>query len=45
MLTYLRLTDCPVGLLLNFNTPVLKQGIKRVINARSSRAIEAEATK
>jgi GxxExxY protein len=32
MLTYLRLTDCPVGLLLNFNAPVLKDGLKRVLN-------------
>jgi GxxExxY protein len=46
LLTYLRLTDCPVGLLLNFNTPVLKQGIKRIINSQSSRALGAdEATK
>jgi hypothetical protein len=46
LLTYLRLADCPVGLLLNFNTPVLKQGIKRIINSQSSRAMTAdEATK
>jgi GxxExxY protein len=46
LLTYLRLADCPVGLLLNFNTPVLKQGIKRIINSHSSRALSAaEATK
>jgi GxxExxY protein len=31
LLTYLKLTGCPVGLLLNFNVPVMKQGIKRVI--------------
>ena len=30
LLTYLRLTGHRVGLLLNFNTPILKQGIKRV---------------
>jgi GxxExxY protein len=30
--TYLRLTGCPVGLILNFNTAVLKDGIKRVVN-------------
>jgi GxxExxY protein len=32
LLTYLRLTGCPVGLLLNFNTPLLKDGIKRFIH-------------
>ena len=31
LLTYLRLTGCKVGLLLNFNVPVLKDGIKRMI--------------
>ena len=29
LLTYLRLTGCRVGLLINFNVPVLKDGIKR----------------
>jgi GxxExxY protein len=29
LLTYLRLSDCLVGLLLNFNTVSLKQGIRR----------------
>lgn len=32
LLTYLRLTGCPIGLLVNFNTPVLKDGLKRFIN-------------
>jgi len=31
MLTYLRLSGCTVGLILNFNTPMMKQGIKRVV--------------
>jgi GxxExxY protein len=31
-LTYLKLAACPVGLLINFNVPVLKDGIRRVIN-------------
>ncbi len=30
--TYLRLSGCPVGLILNFNSPLLKDGIKRVVN-------------
>ena len=31
MLTYLRLSNCKIGLLLNFKTVSLKDGIKRVI--------------
>jgi GxxExxY protein len=31
MLTYLRLTGLRVGLLLNFNKPVLKDGIRRIV--------------
>jgi GxxExxY protein len=32
MLTYLKLSKKPVGLLINFNVPVLKDGVKRVLN-------------
>jgi iron complex transport system substrate-binding protein len=32
LLTYLRLTDQPVGLLLNFSGATMKEGIKRVVN-------------
>ena len=35
MLTYLRLTGRPVGLLINFNEQVLKNGVRRIINSRS----------
>lgn len=31
LLSYLRLTKCRVGLLINFNAPVLKSGIKRMV--------------
>lgn len=31
MLTYLRLSGCTVGLILNFNVPLMKQGIKRMV--------------
>jgi GxxExxY protein len=31
LLIYMRLTDCRVGLLMNFNVPVLKDGIKRLV--------------
>ena len=34
LITYLRLMQKPVGLLINFNVPVLKNGIKRVVNSR-----------
>ncbi len=36
MLTYLRLTQCPVGLLINFNVKVLKDGVQRVVNSTAS---------
>ncbi|MGA3239122.1 MAG: GxxExxY protein [Bryobacteraceae bacterium] len=32
LLTYLKLSNKRVGLLINFNMPVLKDGIKRVVN-------------
>ncbi|KAF0223521.1 MAG: hypothetical protein FD176_1848 [Rhodospirillaceae bacterium] len=31
MLTYLRLSGCRVGLLMNFNVPILRDGIKRLV--------------
>ena len=32
LLTYLRLTNLWLGLLINFNVPILHQGIKRLVN-------------
>ena len=32
LLTYLRFTGCKVGLLINFNVPVVKDGIRRKIS-------------
>ena len=32
LLTYLKLSGIKVGLLINFNVPVLKEGIKRLAN-------------
>lgn len=32
VLTYMRLTGCPAGLLINFNVPRLIDGVKRLIN-------------
>lgn len=35
MLTYLRITNIRTGLILNFNRPVLRDGIKRFVLSRS----------
>ncbi|SHN54070.1 GxxExxY protein [Flavobacterium fryxellicola] len=32
LLTYLRLSGCRLGLLINFNVKLLKEGVRRVIN-------------
>ena len=32
LLTYLKLTGLKIGLLINFNVPTLKEGIRRIIN-------------
>jgi GxxExxY protein len=32
LLTYLKLTGTPVGLLINFNVPIVRTGIKRLLN-------------
>ena len=34
LLTYLRLSGHPAGLLINFNVPRLVSGVKRMINQR-----------
>jgi GxxExxY protein len=33
LLTHLRLTNCRLGLLINFNVPLIKEGISRVVNS------------
>ena len=33
LVTYLQLTNKPIGLLINFNVPLLTKGVKRKINA------------
>lgn len=35
VLTYLKLTGCPIGLLINFHVAVLKDGISRLVNPAS----------
>ena len=32
LLTYLRLSDLKLGMLINFNVPLLKNGMKRIVN-------------
>lgn len=32
LLTYLKLSDCKLGMLINFNVALIKNGIKRVVN-------------
>jgi len=32
LLTYLKLSGKPLGLLINFNVPILKDGLKRIVN-------------
>ena len=38
VLTYLRVLDLPIGLLINFGTALMKDGIHRIANARASAA-------
>ena len=38
VLTYIRLLDLRVGLLINFGAPTLKEGVRRVVNAYSPEA-------
>ncbi len=37
LITYLKLTNRPVGLLINFNVPILIEGVKRVVNPACTR--------
>lgn len=38
VLTYLSLTGCPAGLLINFNVPKLTDGVKRLIKRQTARS-------
>ena len=44
LLTYLRLANKPLGMLLNFNVVHLRDGIKRVLNNKYQAGIAAEIT-
>lgn len=39
VLTYLKLTGCPAGLLINFNVPLLKHGVRRLLNANPTKGL------
>ena len=41
LLTYLKLSGLAVGLLINFNVPVLRRGIKRIVNHYVDETAEA----
>jgi GxxExxY protein len=36
LLTYMRLANCPVGLIINFNVPRLVDGVRRKVNPRAT---------
>jgi GxxExxY protein len=42
-LTYMRIADCPVGLLINFNVPRLIDGVKRLVNGAASKTTSGTA--
>lgn len=44
LLTYLRVTGLPVGLILNFGSALFKDGVRRVINNRSDYVAAIEKT-
>jgi GxxExxY protein len=39
LLTYMKLLGAPLGLLINFGAPTLKEGLKRVINSSAASAL------
>ena len=43
LLTYLRLSELPLGLLLNFNVSVMKDGIQRVANSSAERLTPSDS--
>jgi len=44
VLTYLKLADCRLGLMINFNVLHLREGIKRVVNRYDDSAFSAKAS-
>jgi GxxExxY protein len=39
LLTYMRLTGCPAGLLINFNVPRLMDGVTRMLNPKADATV------
>ena len=44
LLTYLKLTEREVGLLINFNVPLLRQGIRRLTRRKNSSELPGSPT-
>ena len=42
LMTYLRLTDCTLGFLINFNVRMLRDGLKRVVCNHQSRPLKRQ---
>jgi len=42
ILSYLRLAEKPIGLLINFNVPVLVKGVKRIMNGAPDAALHSK---
>jgi GxxExxY protein len=42
LLSYLRLTNKPLGLFINFNVPVLVKGVKRIMNGCDAAALHSK---
>ena len=40
VLTYLKITGLKIGLLLNFNVPLLKEGVRRIVNGEGAGLVE-----
>jgi len=43
LFSYMKLLDIPIGLLINFHEPLLKNGISRIILPRTNRTVEDES--
>jgi len=43
VITYLKLTELPIGLLINFNVPVLRQGIRRLVRSQPGSSPQASS--
>ena len=44
VLTYLKLANCPLGLIINFNVLHLREGIRRVVNHYDDSASSAKTS-